>query len=130
MEDRPILVVDDDKVIRYIVSHVLRTCGYQVEQATNGQEALELISHTLVPPQLILLDITMPLMGGIETLQRLRAEPRTSQIPIVMLTGMTKYLTSNDRNIAETANAYLDKPFQIDRLISTVEQLLTTEVIA
>ena len=112
-----VLVVDDDPSLRRLVSHWLEHDGYEVEQATDGEEALGVISH--VSPDVMLLDVEMPGPGGVETLTRLRQ--REPLLPVIMLTGETGVET-----IVATmqlgAYDYLTKPPEKRRLITTVER--------
>lgn len=77
--------MDDDPVIAMMYGLGLEAAGYQVIQAKNGRDGLELAATT--HPDLILLDVRMPIMDGIEVLKRLAADPATQQIPVVMLSN-------------------------------------------
>ena len=80
------LVVDDEPVVRALVAASLDGAGCEVEACEDGPTALQ--SALEAPPRLILLDVAMPGMSGTDLLQRLRAEPATSAVPVVMLTGL------------------------------------------
>ena len=84
-----ILVVDDDRTVRETVKHVLLDSDYQISEATNGLEALEMIARTR--PDLIILDIMMPELDGLEVCRRIRADPYYAKLPII-------FLTSKDRS--------------------------------
>ena len=102
-----ILIVDDDADMRQMVSLLLRRPGYEIEAVSSGPEALEAI-HTR-RPDLVLLDVMMPAMDGHEVARRLRENPATSAIPIVMLTA--KSLSVNRvEGILAGADDYLTKP--------------------
>lgn len=79
------LVVDDSMLIRYTVCRFLEERGFQVESATNGVEALQILERIL--PELIFTDLQMPKMSGSELITALKKNPRTSTIPIVVVTG-------------------------------------------
>jgi CheY-like chemotaxis protein len=79
------LVVDDSMLIRYTVCRFLEERGFQVESATNGQEALQIIERVL--PELIFTDLQMPKMSGSELITALKKNPQTKTIPIVIVTG-------------------------------------------
>jgi CheY-like chemotaxis protein len=79
------LVVDDSMLIRYTVCRFLEERGFQVESATNGLEALEILERVL--PELIFTDLQMPKMSGSELITALKKSPRTSAIPIVIVAG-------------------------------------------
>ena len=80
------LVVDDSMLIRHTVCRFLEERGFQVEAATNGLEALELMAT--LEPDIIFTDIQMPRMSGVELIAALKSDPRTSQIPIVALSSL------------------------------------------
>jgi len=80
-----LLIVDDDKSIRMLLSHILSKAGYSLEQAENGKEAVKLLESASI--DLIILDIEMPIMDGIRTLGTLRGNPKTKNVPVIMLTG-------------------------------------------
>ena len=81
-----ILVAEDERGTRLIIKRILEKEGYEVVEASDGSSALE--TAALHKPELILLDITMPVMDGFEVLQRLRGNPDTATVPVVILTGM------------------------------------------
>jgi CheY-like chemotaxis protein len=79
------LIVDDSMLIRHTVCRFLQERGFAVESATNGQEALELLKQSR--PDLIITDMQMPKMSGSELITALKAQPETSNIPIVIVAG-------------------------------------------
>lgn len=118
-EAKKILVVDDEEhVVAAIVTN-LQLEGYEVIPAYNGAEALELVTEE--QPDLIVLDVMMPEMNGWEVLERLKNDPATEQLPVIMLTAL-----SQDRDIEKgwelEANAYLTKPFDPAKLIRIVRE--------
>ena len=80
------LVVDDSMLIRHTVCRFLEERGFQVEAATNGLEALEIMAT--LEPDIIITDIQMPRMSGVELISVLKSDPRTAQIPIVALSSL------------------------------------------
>jgi CheY-like chemotaxis protein len=84
---RKILLVDDMAVIRDPLSIVLRQRGYQVVCAANGQEALDLLP--VVEPDLVLLDVSMPVMDGLTFLRLVRADPSRRHLPVIVMTANT-----------------------------------------
>jgi CheY-like chemotaxis protein len=116
-----ILTVDDDDRIRRIVQINLQRAGYRVTAARDGVEALEQIEQER--PDLVLLDINMPRMDGIEMLRRLRADPETAALPVVLLTAKTQ-----DEDILEGkrsgADYYLPKPFSPVALLAVLREVL------
>ncbi|BCB89089.1 GGDEF domain-containing response regulator [Phytohabitans suffuscus] len=121
--ERPdlILVVDDDQDIARFVSVNLKIHGFEVVLAGDGQEALDLVERR--HPDLAVVDLMMPRMDGLELTRRLRANPMTSALPVIMLTakGMTV-----DKVVGLTAGAddYLVKPFDTLELIARVRSTL------
>jgi CheY-like chemotaxis protein len=89
------LVVDDSMLIRYTVCRFLEERGFQVESATNGVEALQILERIL--PELIFTDLQMPKMSGSELITELKRNPRTSTIPIVVVTGRASGLQKEKR---------------------------------
>jgi diguanylate cyclase (GGDEF)-like protein len=116
-----ILVVDDDPDIARFVELNLRTHGYETHVASDGEEALE--QAFAVRPDLVLLDVTMPKMDGFEVAQRLRSDPRTSNVSIIMLTARA---LSVDKVLGLTAGAddYVIKPCDPVELVARVKGTL------
>ncbi|HEY0869240.1 MAG TPA: response regulator, partial [Acidothermaceae bacterium] len=116
-----ILVVDDDADIVRFVEMNLRLEGYRVLVARDGVEALEMVTAEV--PDLVLLDVMMPGFDGVEVTRRLRADSRTSTLPIIMLTAKT---LSADRVLGLTTGAddYIIKPFDTLELVARVRSTL------
>jgi PleD family two-component response regulator len=116
-----ILVVDDDRDIARFVELNLSLEGFEVEVAHDGAQALELA--TANPPDLILLDVMMPVVDGVEVVRRLRAQSATASIPVVMLTAKS---LSADKVVGLTAGAddYIVKPFDTLELVARVRTTL------
>jgi len=119
-----ILVVDDDARNAFALSKLLGDKGLQVHIAANGQKALELLDKT--PIDLVLMDIMLPGMDGYTVIQRIRAQARFRNLPILALTAKAM---SSDREkcIAAGANDYLSKPVDADRLLSMLRVWLSRE---
>jgi len=115
-----VLVVDDDPAILEICSDLLQTEGYTVSVATNGQQALEQIRTD--PPQVILMDIMMPVLDGVEACRQVKANPATAEIPVVLMSARTN-LTRQSQELA-SADALVAKPFDIDHLLNTIHDLV------
>ncbi len=86
MAQKHILVTDDDPLISRMYQHKLVADGYDVETAADGQEALAKVAAK--KPDLILLDVMMPKMNGVETLKALKGDKKTSHIPVIILTNL------------------------------------------
>ena len=116
-----ILVVEDSLSQRQAISEILRQVGYNVSIATDGVEALENIQTS--SPDLIVLDIVMPRMNGYEVCRRLKNDPKTQNLPVVMCSSKGEEF---DRywGMKQGADAYIVKPFEESELTGTIKQLL------
>ena len=116
-----VLAIDDDAGIRRLVQLNLQRAGYRVSTAVDGVDALDRIQEDR--PDVLVLDVTMPRLDGIELLRRLKADPDTSGIRVVMLTAK-----SQDADIQEGersgADIYIPKPFSPRQLIDAVAEAL------
>ena len=112
-----ILLVDDDIELTDLLAEVLRLTGFEVEVANNGQEALDKLNAS---HQLVLLDIMMPVLNGIETLKKIR---QTSNVPVMMLTARGEEI---DRvlGLELGADDYLPKPFNDRELVARIKAIL------
>ncbi|HVJ17984.1 MAG TPA: response regulator [Polyangiaceae bacterium] len=119
----PILIVDDDAEARGELREALAIQGREVIEATNGREALELLTSERIPePCLILLDLRMPVMSGWEFLSILRSYHRLSRIPVIVLSGVTDaYAETNPPSVIR-----LKKPFSADLLLESVTASIST----
>ncbi len=116
-----IQIVDDDVDVAKTIEINLTQNGYQVQVAHNGYEALQSVNRQ--PPDLVLLDMAMPEMDGVETCRRLRANPTTASIPILFLT-VSKDIKSKTDGFNAGADDYLVKPFDLQELNLRVKALL------
>jgi PleD family two-component response regulator len=117
-EKRKILLVDDDPLIRRIVTKTLTANGYQVLEASSGAEGLALARSQ--PPDLILLDLMMPGMDGFEVCAALRQDSLTVNVPVLMLTALDQ-TDAKVRGLQTGADDYITKPFNLDELITRIE---------
>ncbi len=119
-----ILSVDDSKTIRLIVKRTFAPYDCTVCEATNGEEGLTAAANE--KPDLIVLDITMPVMDGVTMLTKLKENPDLKNIPVIMLTA-----ESGRENVAYIAKLgvrdYLVKPFKDDQLIEKVKRVITLQ---
>ncbi|WP_320169812.1 response regulator [Maridesulfovibrio sp.] len=122
LRDRLVLVVDDSKYILKIVDAGLSAAGFKVVTASNGAEAFEIVSQ--VAPDLILSDICMPVMDGIEFCEKVQNHPDLSHIPFVIMSSGSDRRTMREL-LHKGAAAFLVKPFNIDQLVITAEKLLS-----
>ena len=114
--NKSVLVVEDDDAILDSLSTVLREEGFQVYQATNGLEALRMLQSNQIRPNLILLDMVMPLMSGAEFLAALEKESTLSDVPVALLSA------ARVETISPLAVASLAKPVEIDELLEVVHR--------
>ena len=116
-----VLVVDDDEFQSKIVAHILEAENYNLLFAVNGFEALGLLRRTR--PDLILMDVMMPDMDGVEATRRLKAVPQFTGIPVIMLTGKSEKNVVTE-SLKAGATGFLVKPIDRDTLITKVKQAL------
>ena len=116
-----VLVVDDSEVIRTLIAVNLELEGFEVVQAVDGQDALDKIID--VAPDVVTIDVKMPRLDGLETVARLRDDPRTRGVRIIMVTASTQ---ADDLRRGEAAgvDAYVTKPFDPAALVRTVRDLV------
>jgi CheY-like chemotaxis protein len=117
---RTVLVVDDDAGIRELLRFRLEKSGFEVDTSANGQECIDSLHGSL--PDLVLLDIRMPRMDGLETLETIRTEFATD-LPVVLLSGAQS--GTDVENAATTER--IDKPFTMDEVVTCVERVLGHE---
>src|SRR3984885_8087569 len=110
------LVVDDSKAVRMILAKTLKELGFEVREAANGREALEVIEVEKSAVKLVLADWNMPEINGLELLKRLRQNPELSSLVVVMVTTETE-LDQMTAALEAGANEYVMKPFTKDILV-------------
>jgi CheY-like chemotaxis protein len=118
-----ILVVDDEPAIRDLVTRHLREMGHEVYAAGDGVEALEMVEQ--VEPELVILDVMMPRLNGWEVARRLRRDPETRDIKILMFSTLGADLLGNTLPVFG-GDAAIDKPFELEELEKKVTRLLQT----
>ncbi|HTN42589.1 MAG TPA: response regulator [Nitrospiria bacterium] len=118
---KKVLVVDDEKFVRELIKIKLGRCGLAVLEASNGLEAIEMARTQR--PDMILLDVMMPKMNGFEACEKLKANPMTARIPIVMLTARGEQ-ANHEKGISLGAMDYMSKPFSPQKLAELVMEIL------
>jgi len=121
MPDSTILVVDDDPVIQKLLQVNFSIEGYQVEVAGDGLEALE--KAKVVLPDLIVLDVMMPRMNGLDAAKALKADPKTASIPIIMLSAKAQDM-DQDAGKEAGVDLYMTKPFDPLDLLDRAAELI------
>ena len=116
-----VLVVDDDPILRKILQNFLAQCGYQVEVAVSGDMALQIWEK--YQPDVIVSDVNMPSMNGLEFCERLRATPSGQLVPFIFLSGQDE-LEDRLKGHSSGGDDYLTKPFEMQELLAKIERQL------
>lgn len=119
--DKTIMTVDDSASVRQMVSFTLRELGYQVVEAVDGEDALSKLNGTTV--HMLLTDLNMPNMDGIELIRNVRANSSYKFIPIVMLTTESQEEKKQDGKAAG-ATGWIVKPFKPEQLLAVIKKVL------
>lgn len=121
MSDRRVLYVEDNEYNRKIVRQLLSRTSYRLLEAMDGEEGVTMAQREL--PDLILMDVQLPKLSGLDATRRLRADPRTAHIPLVVVTS---FALSGDgqRAMDAGASAYLAKPYSPRDLLALIRKLL------
>jgi DNA-binding response OmpR family regulator len=122
--NKKILVVDDEAHIVHVVSLKLTNAGYEVMTAHDGEEALELALQD--PPDLIITDLQMPYLSGVELCVQLRENAKTSGIPAIMLTARG-YALPQDELAKTNIKSVMSKPFSPRQVLEAADALLGVE---
>ncbi|MFK4098927.1 response regulator [Streptomyces sp. NPDC019531] len=115
-----VLVVDDNKVIRQLIRVNLELEGLEVVTAADGVECLDVVHQ--VQPDVVTLDVVMPRLDGLRTAARLRSDPRTSHLPLAIVSACTQYEVDSGLDVG--VDAFLAKPFEPAELVRLVRQLM------
>jgi CheY-like chemotaxis protein len=119
---KKVLIVDDDPSTRFVLRLILEREGYVVVEAGNGQAALDLIAPDSLP-DIVMTDLMMPIMTGVELIRRLRLDPRTAEIRIVVVSSNADAATSLQSR--GQVNAIVSKPFSAGKLADGVRAVLS-----
>lgn len=117
-----ILIADDEYLLAMMLADILEDEGHEVEMASNGQIALDIIRER--QPSLVITDFMMPVMTGLELAQALRADDAMSHIPIILVSGAQGSVA---RGHPELFECVLDKPYRNDDLLREVDRALSRE---
>ncbi|MFF7149697.1 response regulator [Streptomyces jietaisiensis] len=115
-----VLVVDDNKVIRQLIRVNLELEGIEVVTAADGVECLDVVHR--VRPDVVTLDVVMPRLDGLRTAAQLRADPRTRDLPLAVISACTQYEVESGLDVG--VDAFLAKPFDPADLVRIVRELL------
>ncbi len=119
---KKILIADDRSEVVELVRVSLEGEDYQIIDASDGKEALEKIRKE--KPDLVLLDVVMPKMDGFEVLSKLKKDPQTREIPVIMLTAQGQKL-DQEKGRRLGARDYITKPFSPSHLLNKIKEILT-----
>jgi CheY-like chemotaxis protein len=122
---RTVLVVDDEYGVAEVLEAVLQDEGYRVITAINGRQGLDRAIET--PPDLIMLDLMMPIMGGAATLAALQAHPTLHRVPVVLMSSLDEAAV---RETCSGYRAFLRKPFRMAEVLSLLGELAPPDVLA
>ncbi len=119
-DHRPIVIIDDDPGLVSMLVIALQSAGFQVQTATNGEEGLTLLE--LVQPALVISDIMMPHMDGVEMFNQIKERLQDAGIPIIIMTALNRkawFATLEDEGAA-----IIQKPFEVEFLLRLIESLI------
>lgn len=116
-----VLVVDDEPNIVLSLEFLMQQAGFDVVTAEDGEQALASVAEQ--PPDLVLLDISLPGISGFDVLEQLRADPINARLPIIMLTAHGREV-EREKGMALGADDYITKPFSTQALVDKVRTLL------
>lgn len=125
MPDKKILIADDEVHIIQVVAIKLKNNGFEVITAENGQKAFELACDE--KPDLVITDFQMPVMTGLQLIEKLRQNPDTASVPIIMLTARGFAIEDDVRQRLKISDC-LSKPFSPRELLQNVQQVLEQEI--
>jgi serine phosphatase RsbU (regulator of sigma subunit)/DNA-binding NarL/FixJ family response regulator len=115
-----LLLVDDDEAKRYVIATWLRRAGHTVTEVGTGQEALSELGEA----ELVLLDVNLPDISGIEVCRQIKADPRTASIPVIQVSATAVEVADRARGLTQGADAYLTDPTEPEELLATVTAVL------
>ena len=125
MPDKKILIADDEVHIIQVVAIKLKNNGFEVITAENGQKAFELACDE--KPDLVITDFQMPVMTGLQLIEKLRQNPDTAAVPVIMLTARGFAIEDDVRQRLKISDC-LSKPFSPRELLQNVQQVLEQEI--
>ncbi|MBD3293168.1 MAG: response regulator [Armatimonadia bacterium] len=120
---RKLLLVDDERDLVFYTKLFLEEKGYEVTEAYDGQQALDILED--FRPDLVLLDVTMPRLTGWDVLKQMQENPKTADIPVLMLTARSED-ADKARGWELGVTWYQTKPFELDEIAMVIERILAT----
>lgn len=119
-----ILIVEDEEPVREILALILSDAGYQLLLATNGFHALELLHGEARLPDLVITDVMMPVLNGVQLTQQLKAGEKTKDIPVILMSAIGPEIADGTG-----ADAFIRKPFSLDEVEELVRRRLVPEAL-
>jgi CheY-like chemotaxis protein len=116
-----VMVVDDEDVLVEMVAALIEDLGLQPRVALNGEEALALLSMHAEPPALILSDVMMPRMNGVELARSIKHDPRLQHVPVILMSAAGRPAGTH------AADGFIHKPFDMDMLADLIERYVNSE---
>jgi DNA-binding response OmpR family regulator len=117
---RQLLLVDDDEAKRYMIGSWLRRAGHTVVEAATGREALEMV----IGAELVLLDVNLPDISGVEVCRQIKNDPQTAAIPVIQVSATAVGIADRVHGLTQGADAYLIEPSEPTELLATVTAAL------
>src|SRR5215210_3428383 len=117
-----VLIVDDDRKIIDLLVDLLELEGYEVSTASDGAEAIDLAIS--FDPDVVVSDVVMPVVGGLELCRRLKEEERTAYVPVLLISGVIPFDDAGIEGLHAGADDYLDLPFRNEELLMKVARLI------
>lgn len=117
-----VLIVDDDEKNLKLLRVILQNYGYEVIEATNGEDAVKLAKENI--PALILMDVRMPVMDGIVATKIIKSEPTTAQIPVIMLTSFAMAGNSERIILESGCDGYITKPIDVKEFKEIIGKII------
>ena len=119
---KKILIVDDEEMVRFMLCEVLKDEGYEVIESENGYDGLNLARAAR--PDLLVMDINMPEMNGIEATRNIRADSEISHTPIFISTGEEKAKGNFTKELGTEVQGFVEKPYQIEKILVQIKKIL------
>lgn len=117
---KKILVIEDEKDYRELLSHILQKAGYEPVLASNGEEGLRAVAEG--SPDMVLLDLNLPDTDGYEVCRRIREDPKRGKLPVIMVTVQSE-MPNIVKGLRQGADDYLTKPFEAEEVLARVATL-------
>jgi len=119
---KKILIVDDEEITRYALSETMKELGYETVEAENGYDGINIARQEL--PDLIIMDISMPVMNGIDAVKNIRLDPALQHIPIFMSTGEEAAKSKFTKEQGTEVQGFVEKPYKIEQIAKKIKEFL------